>query len=34
MGCRSIITWYIDIPEEMKPFVNDYKMHLVEARKK
>ena len=23
----------LDIPEEMKPFVNDYKMHLVEARK-
>lgn len=23
----------LNIPEEMKPFVNDYKMHLVEARK-
>ena len=23
----------LDIPKEMEPFVNDYKMHLVEARK-
>ena len=32
MGCSDIVTWILDIPAEMAPYVNDYRMLLVEAR--